>query len=90
MPWFFFQDRTIYTFYAVAFVPWVVLAVTYTLGLIVGPPDALASRRSRGVWITGGYIVLTIVVFAFWWPVLSAQVIPHDHWQWRMWFPSWI
>ena len=36
LPWFVYQDRTIYTFYAVAFEPWVVLAVTFTIGLFVG------------------------------------------------------
>ena len=36
LPWFNYQSRTIYTFYAVAFVPYVVLAVTYVLGLVIG------------------------------------------------------
>lgn len=89
-PWFLFQDRTIYTFYAVAFVPWVVLAVTYLLGLALGPADAPPSRRRRGIWLTGGFVVLSMALFVFWWPILSAQVIPYSQWQWHMWFPSWV
>ena len=50
LPWFHYQDRTIYTFYAVAFVPWVVLAVTYCLGLLLGPRDASPARRLYGGW----------------------------------------
>ncbi len=54
VPWFAFQHRTIYSFYAVAFVPWVVLAVTYVIGMVLGPPDGVAAttagrRRDRGL-----------------------------------------
>ena len=40
LPWFLVGDRTIFQFYAVAFVPYVVLAVTYVLGMIAGRRDA--------------------------------------------------
>jgi dolichyl-phosphate-mannose-protein mannosyltransferase len=90
LPWFFLQDRTIYSFYSVAFVPWVVLAVTMCLGLILGGPEASARRRQWGTAIVGSYIVLAII--NFWWllPVLSAQVIPRSDWAHRMWWTSWI
>ena len=45
LPWFLYTERTIYTFYAVAFVPWVVLTLTYVLGLVLGPPDLPEPRR---------------------------------------------
>ncbi|MBW3085592.1 putative dolichyl-phosphate-mannose--protein mannosyltransferase [Austwickia sp. TVS 96-490-7B] len=89
-PWFLFQERTIYAFYAVAFVPWIVLAVVYVLGLIVGRIDASVRRRRWGVALSGSYVVLTAVFFVLWWPIWTAQVIPYEQWQWHMWFPSWI
>jgi len=49
LPWFLYQDRTIFSFYAVAFVPWVVLALTYVLGLLLGPADAPRRRRRSNV-----------------------------------------
>ena len=90
LPWFFYQSRTIYTFYAVAFVPWVVLGVTYLLGVIIGPPSASYVRRRRGLLWAGGFVVLTAAMFVFWYPVWTAEVIPYDQWTWRMWVPSWI
>ena len=36
LPWFLLSNRTIYSFYAVAFVPWVVLACVHVLGLLIG------------------------------------------------------
>ena len=51
LPWFVYQDRTIYTFYAVAFEPWVVLAVTFldrpVRGATRGRPGAVAAAVAR-------------------------------------------
>jgi dolichyl-phosphate-mannose-protein mannosyltransferase len=90
LPWFFFQERTIYTFYAVAFVPWVVLAVTYVLGLVLGPPGAAPRRRLVGSLAAGSYVVVCVWLFFYFYPVYTAQVIPYARWASRMWFPSWI
>jgi len=90
LPWFFFQERTIYTFYAVAFVPWVVLAVTYVLGLVLGPAAASPRRRVVGALSAGSYVVVCVVLFFYFYPVYTAQVIPYVQWARRMWFPSWI
>ncbi len=48
LPWFFFQDRTVYSFYSVAFVPWLVLAVTMCLGLILGPAGRVRLDEDSG------------------------------------------
>ncbi|WP_226345596.1 dolichyl-phosphate-mannose--protein mannosyltransferase [Agilicoccus flavus] len=90
LPWFQYQERTIYTFYSVAFVPWVVLGVTYCLGLVVGAPDASRRRRRIGLALAGAYVVAAVAVFVFFWPVYTGELIPYEHWSWRMWFPSWI
>ena len=48
LPWFPFAFRTIFSFYAVAFVPFLVLAVTMCLGLVIGGEDASQRRRQWG------------------------------------------
>ena len=90
LPWFMYQDRTIFTFYAVVFVPYLVLAVTYLLGLVIGRPDASDARRRTGLTVAGTFVALCVACFVFFWPVYTAQVIPYADWQIRMWFPSWI
>ena len=60
------------------------------LGLALGPPGADARRRRLAHWVIGAYCLLVLANFVFYWPIWTAQVIPHSHWQWRMWFPSWI
>ena len=47
--------------------------------------------RWRTRWlVVGGYLLLTLALFAFFHPVYVADTIPYQHWRWRMWFPSWI
>ena len=64
--------------------------MTYCLGLILGPAHASLKRRRIGAGVVGAYVVLAVGVFIFFWPIYTAQVIPHSHWSWRMWLPSWI
>ncbi len=89
-PWFQYQQRTIFTFYSVVFSPYVVLACVFVLGLMLGPVTAGAQRVLYGKVAVGSYVLLVTVLFVFFWPIWTGQVIPHSHWQWRMWFPSWV
>ncbi len=93
LPWFWFawhDQRTEYYFYAIAFLPFLVIAITLCLGLIMGPIDAPAGRRAIGAAVVGAYLLLVLANFAFMYPVLTAQVLPYEAWRQRMWFSSWI
>ncbi|HEX2706086.1 MAG TPA: phospholipid carrier-dependent glycosyltransferase [Candidatus Lustribacter sp.] len=90
VPWFGLGDRTIFTFYAVAFAPFVVLTVTYLCGLAIGPAGASRRRRRLGLGLTGSFVVASVLVFAFFYPIYTAWVVPYDFWRIHMWFPSWI
>lgn len=89
LPWFLYQTRTIYSFYAVAFVPWLVLVVISCLALVLGPADASPRRRRWGAVVVVGYVVLAAAFFAWYWPVHTAITIPRDQWELRMWFDFW-
>ncbi len=90
LPWFFLQHRTIFAFYIISFQPWVILAVVFLIGLVLGPKGASARRRRIGHLIIGAYCLVVLANFAFYWPLWTADVIPYEHWRWRMWFPSWV
>ena len=88
-PWFLYQTRTIYSFYAVAFVPWLVLVVVCCLGLALGPADASRRRRRVGAVLVVAYLTLAVAWFVWYYPVHTAMVIPRDQWELRMWFDFW-
>lgn len=89
LPWFLYQDRTIYSFYAVAFVPWVVLTVTYCLSLVLGSTEASERRRRIGLALVIGFVLLALLWFTWFYPVHTAELIPREEWDKRMWFDFW-
>ncbi|WP_082812774.1 dolichyl-phosphate-mannose--protein mannosyltransferase [Cellulomonas timonensis] len=90
LPWFVYAERTIFTFYSVAFVPWVVLTLVYVLGLVVGPPDGDRRARRQAIGWAAAFVALIVAVSAFFYPIWTAWVIPYDFWHMHMWLTSWI
>ncbi|WP_454301180.1 dolichyl-phosphate-mannose--protein mannosyltransferase [Salana multivorans] len=92
LPWFTysapFANRTIFTFYTVAFVPFVVLALVYLLGVVLGRQSLpSADRRWRaGVYV--GIVAATLVMAAFFWPIWIGEPIPYEYWRSHMWIPN--
>ena len=89
-PWLAYSHRTIFTFYAIAFTPWVVLTLTYAISKALGPPDAPPRRRDRGFFWVGLFLLAVVAVSVFFYPIWTAQVVPYRFWQLHMWLPSWV
>jgi dolichyl-phosphate-mannose-protein mannosyltransferase len=88
LPWFAYLHRTVFSFYGIVFLPWLVLAVTYALGEILGARDD--ARRRWRIGIVAAFVVASIALFFYFLPVLDGQVIPYTVWHSKMWFSSWI
>jgi dolichyl-phosphate-mannose--protein O-mannosyl transferase len=93
LPWFYYaisDNRTMFQFYAVPMVPFMILALTLAAGLIIGPVSAPPARRVVGASVVGAFTLLALV--NFWWlhPVLAGDLITYDEWHRRMLFNSWI
>ena len=90
LPWFLYQDRTIFSFYAVVFVPYLCLAVAMMVGALLGPAGADGKRRTRGAVAAGALVLLIIWNFIYFFPIYTGQPIPYSGWQARMWLDTWI
>ncbi|WP_036368567.1 phospholipid carrier-dependent glycosyltransferase [Mobiluncus curtisii] len=100
LPWLVYSNRTIFTFYTVVISPFMVMAVIYLLGLLMGAwritkdknwtgrynlVPAL-SQVSRGEIITA--LMILVFVFSaavFFFPIWTGMPMPEDHYGWRMW-----
>ena len=90
LPWFHYQERTIFSFYAVVFVPFLCLAITMVIGLLLGPDARDVNRRTWASAVTGAYVLLVAINTLWLYPILTAQVIPRSAWLARLWFRSWL
>lgn len=90
LPWLAYAHRTIFTFYAIAFTPWVILTLTYALSKILGDAEGPPRRRDHGFVVVGVFLVLVLAVSAFFYPIWTAQTVPYRFWQLHMWWPTWV
>lgn len=91
LPWFFFQQRTVFNFYAIVFEPFLILALVYCARLFLTSQQRKSDRAYRFAQGTLLAIFLLIAAnFIYFLPVYMGDVITYDAWQARMWFASWI
>ena len=89
IPWFAYADRPVFTFYAVAILPWLALTLTWAARRLLRWSEATDHQRSvvTALVVAG---VLIVATTAFFWPLWNAQVVPLGFWQLHQWLPSWV
>ncbi|GGW41896.1 dolichyl-phosphate-mannose--protein mannosyltransferase [Streptomyces xantholiticus] len=90
LPWLHYQERTIFLFYAVVFVPFLCLAVAMMIGAILGPPGSDERRRAIGAIGAGVLVLLIVWNFIYFYPIYTGTPIPMDDWRNRMWLDTWV
>ena len=90
LPWFQYDQRPIFIFYASVLLPFTVLALTLTLGRILGPPDGSDQRRAWGSAVVGSLVLLVVANFAWFYPIYTDQLLTNAQWLQRIWFKHWI
>jgi dolichyl-phosphate-mannose-protein mannosyltransferase len=86
LPWFFFQQRTVFTFYAVIFEPFMILAIIYCVKILLD--SSLNSGVAQG--LVAAFVVIIFLNFVYFLPLFTGEVITYDAWLQRMWMSSWI
>lgn len=80
LPWFAIQERTMFSFYAIAFEPFILLTLVYVLSKI------LKNQRKMAVAFTS----IILINFLYFLPIFLGLPITYNSWHDRMWLPSWI
>lgn len=88
LPWF-LVSRPQFFFYAAPITPFLVLACVYALRDL--SEAHLAGSRSRP-WlpVAVGFVVVSVGLFFFFWPVMTGGPLSGPAWTARAWFPSWV
>jgi dolichyl-phosphate-mannose--protein O-mannosyl transferase len=85
-----FPDRTMFYFYSIVYLPFLVMAIAYITNLIYVGINARESSRKVFFVIGGILLIATIAISVFFYPVWTAIQLPKDDWLLRMWFRNWI
>jgi dolichyl-phosphate-mannose--protein O-mannosyl transferase len=90
--WLQYPSRTMFSFYGVAFLPYLIMCFVYVVNRVIKP---------QKLQIIGGGQVVKYVIFAavlvaivylsvYFYPIWTASPISSEDWSNRMWFNSWI
>ncbi len=91
LPWFFFQDRTVFTFYVIVFQPFMVLALIYCAHLFLSHQRRKSARSYQlGEFGIIALLALIAINFIYFLPLYMGELITYQEWINRMWLPSWI
>ena len=82
LPWFIFQDRTMFYFYSITTLPFLILALIYCFDLLLK-----YGNYQRVIML---FIFVVAVNFIYFLPIYIGIEIPYSQWLNRMWLPSWI
>ncbi len=86
LPWFLFQKRTVFSFYAIVFEPFLIFALVYSAKYLM---ESKVRREISQTIITIALLVIALN-FIYFYPIFTGEVITYDAWYARMWLPSWI
>ncbi len=90
LPWLMYDDRPIFFFYAIATLPFMIIALTLAIGKLIGSSTLPSPRRTAGVIVAGSFVVLVVVNFAWFWPIWTNELLTKSEWLDRIWFHRWI
>ncbi|MGV1006090.1 MAG: dolichyl-phosphate-mannose--protein mannosyltransferase [Candidatus Nanopelagicales bacterium] len=90
LPWLIYHNRTIFTFYAIVQVPFLVAMLAMSLASLPGTASATPARRFWGFLAAGAVVVLAVAAAWWFYPIWTGQVLPYGHWHLRMWLPTWV
>ncbi|WP_306231994.1 dolichyl-phosphate-mannose--protein mannosyltransferase [Agrococcus beijingensis] len=116
LPWLLVPDRTIFLFYAIVFLPFMVIGLALALQHLVGPRgvatgladasprldadlavavppldkvEGSVERRAAGWFVIAALVVVSVVVFAWFFPVWYGVTLDSDLMRLRHWPPTW-
>ncbi|WP_460802257.1 dolichyl-phosphate-mannose--protein mannosyltransferase [Microbacterium sp. GXF6406] len=90
VPWLFYPTRTIFQFYTVVMMPFLVLALVLALREMAGRRSAPLHRRQVGQRAVAIFLIAAVLISAFFYPVWTGMNVPYQFWLAHNWLPGWI
>lgn len=88
VPWLFFSERTTFSFYSVAFIPYTAMALA--LALYFANKNVKSNKPISLRWPALTFLLVAAALTAFFYPILTGHSINYELWHLRMWLPTWV
>jgi len=89
LPWLLYLNRTVFQFYTIAFEPYLLLALTFVIGLILGSPRDPRYKRTSGIRIVGIFFGIAVLVSIYFWPLWTGTQLEFWYLASHWWLPTW-
>jgi len=83
------QKRTMFTFYAVAFEPFLFLVLIYALSKLLESAKSVRALRNRQ-WAIGALVLVVALNFLYFLPLYIGTPLSYSAWHAHLWLPSWF
>ncbi|MFT4219970.1 MAG: glycosyltransferase family 39 protein [Microbacterium sp.] len=90
VPWLLYPERTIFQFYTVVVLPFMLLALALALREIAGAPGSPPERKQSGRWVALVFLTVATLLSAFFYPVWAGWEVPYEFYRLHNWMPSWV
>lgn len=89
LPWMLYLGRTVFQFYTIAFEPYMLLALTFVIGLILGTRTDESWRRVSGIRVVAIFLGIAVLVSVFYWPLWTGMQVDYAYLRVHWWLDSW-
>jgi dolichyl-phosphate-mannose--protein O-mannosyl transferase len=89
LPWLLYTERTVFQFYSIVFLPYLLLAFTAVIGLLLGSREQARWRRVGGIRLVTLVLVVVVLAAAFFYSMASAIVVSGEFQRLHDWLPQW-
>jgi len=89
LPWLLYSNRTVFQFYTIAFEPYMILGLTFVIGLALGSRGDPRVVRTRALTIVGIFLGVCVLVSAWFYPVWVGMPVPAWFLSLHYWLPTW-
>ncbi|HMM82509.1 MAG TPA: phospholipid carrier-dependent glycosyltransferase [Terrimesophilobacter sp.] len=90
LPWLMYLNRTVFQFYTIVFEPFLILALVYVIGLLLGKRTDETWRRLGGIRLIAVILIAMVLVSAFFYPLWTGMQMPLEFIQLHYWLPTWL
>jgi len=89
LPWLLYTDRTVFQFYTIVFLPYLILAFTFVAGLVLGDESDDTARRTRGLATVAVVVALIAATSVFFFSTWTGAQVAGGYQQLHYWLPTW-